>query len=197
MKKVYAGVGSRETPPEVLQEMSRLAECLAIAGWVLRSGAAPGADSAFEAGVHAASNDMLEIYLPWKGFAGHKSALYGTTTESLVMAETFHPAWGRLSDAAKKLHARNCHQILGLNLDDPVKFVVCWTPDGCESKRTRSRESGGTASAIVIGEKHGSLVFNLKNPGSRVRLTEYLRAESGIDVSWLGGKLDTKQENLF
>lgn len=192
--KAYAGVGSRETPPEVLLEMTRLAEELSVA-YLLRTGAAPGADTAFEAGAVAAGGER-HIYLPWKGFAGHPSSLYGTTPESLALAEAFHPAWDRLSDAAKKLHARNCHQILGHNLDEPVDFVLCWTPDGCESKNTRSRASGGTASAIVIGEKYGSLVFNIKNPASRIRLTEYL-AKDGIDVSWLGGKLETKQESLF
>ena len=44
----YAGIGSRRTPPELLDEMEVLGRQLAIADYVLRSGGAKGADSAFE-----------------------------------------------------------------------------------------------------------------------------------------------------
>ena len=48
--KVYAGIGSRETPDTVLAILEALATVLARAGFVLRSGGAPGADTACEAG---------------------------------------------------------------------------------------------------------------------------------------------------
>lgn len=63
----YAGVGSRETPEDVLQLMRQFAIKLANLGWVLRSGGAPGADSAFEAGCKEVQGRM-SIFLPWKGF---------------------------------------------------------------------------------------------------------------------------------
>ncbi len=194
MKKVYAGVGSRETPEDILAEMRRLGETLASTH-ILHSGAAPGADEAFEAGATAVGGEC-RIYLPWKGFNYHSSPLFGVTAAALEMAEREHPAWDRLSPAARKLHARNCNQILGDSLDEPVEFVLCWTPDGCESKKTRGRNTGGTASAIVLGEKYGRPVFNLKNEDSRARLTEYL-AQYGHDVSWLGGKRVLTQGGLF
>lgn len=194
MKKKYAGVGSRRTPEDVLDEMRRLGQVLA-SSHVLSSGAAPGADEAFETGAKAAGGDCL-IWLPWKGFNGHSSPLYGVTQAALEMASKEHPAWDRLSQAAQKLHARNCNQILGQNLDEPVEFVLCWTPDGCESRKTRNRDTGGTASAIVLGEKHGIPVFNIKNDDSRARLVDYL-AQYGHDVSWLGGKRKLQQAGLF
>ena len=46
----YAGVGSRSTPAEVLHWMESIGRGMARAGMVLRSGAARGADSAFERG---------------------------------------------------------------------------------------------------------------------------------------------------
>jgi len=33
--RFYAGIGSRETPQSVLQEMTRIAEALSMAGYVL------------------------------------------------------------------------------------------------------------------------------------------------------------------
>ena len=49
----YAGIGSRETPPTVLDLMGRFASQLSIQGWVLRTGMAGGADQAFYRGAHA------------------------------------------------------------------------------------------------------------------------------------------------
>ena len=44
----YAGVGSRETPPEILAEMTKIAQELATKKYSLQSGGAIGADMAFE-----------------------------------------------------------------------------------------------------------------------------------------------------
>jgi hypothetical protein len=43
--------------------------------------------------------------------------------------------------------------ILGKNLDEPVKFVVCWTPGG--------KVVGGTGVAIQIAHKNNIPVINL------------------------------------
>lgn len=66
----YAGVGSRETPHEILALMTDVAKILGQHGWTLRSGGARGADTAFEDG---AKGFKREIYLPWRGFNGHLS----------------------------------------------------------------------------------------------------------------------------
>jgi len=47
-KMIYAGVGSRETPPEMLKKMTAISKKLAAQGYVLQSGGAIGADMAFE-----------------------------------------------------------------------------------------------------------------------------------------------------
>ena len=46
----YAGVGSRETPQDVLKIMWKIGKHLADKGYTLRSGGARGADAAFENG---------------------------------------------------------------------------------------------------------------------------------------------------
>lgn len=143
----YAGIGSRETPVETLRLMTRIARSLGARGYVLRSGAAPGADSAFEDGAK-----RKEIYLPWKGFNGHASVRLPKPA-AFRMAAAHHPAWDRLSDAARALHARNSQQVLGLNLDEPARMVICWTPYG--------RGEGGTGQAIRIARAHHIPVFDL------------------------------------
>jgi predicted Rossmann fold nucleotide-binding protein DprA/Smf involved in DNA uptake len=42
--KFYAGIGSRETPPDILEWMTSLAANLETMNYVLRSGGAQGAD---------------------------------------------------------------------------------------------------------------------------------------------------------
>lgn len=179
----YTGVGSRKTPTSVLDDMARLAEQLAPL-LTLRTGAAEGADAAFEKGCLEAKGPA-DIFLPWQGYNGHPSRLYEGCSRSLNLASTLHPAWDDLSDGAKKLHARNCYQVLGKTLDTPSEFLVCWTPDGCESAKTRRKNTGGTATAIVLAERNGIPVFNLANDDARRRLKDFLAHHFALGASWL------------
>lgn len=151
----YTGIGSRQTPADILADMTRVASNLELTGFTLRSGGAAGADSAFEAGVEHYQHK--EIYLPWRGFNNNASGLYGVSEPALAMAEKYHPAWHRCSPAARKFHARNCYQVLGQSLNDPSDFVLCWTPNG--------QVEGGTGQALRIAQHHGIPIFNMQQPG--------------------------------
>lgn len=149
MINCYAGIGSRTTPNDILVQMYNIAVLLAKKGYILRSGGADGADSAFEKGCDSV-NGKKEIYLPWKGFNNNKSELYKPTQEAFETARANHPRWFYLKDGAQKLHARNSHQILGLDLKSPVKFVICWT-----------QESGGTEQALRLARNNEIQIINL------------------------------------
>lgn len=165
----YAGVGSRRTPEPVLAMMTRIAERLSVLGYTLLSGGADGADEAFRQGAKL-NKGKAEIYRPWPD---HKMVLDSWRGQRVIvpdrpmfdkaeaLVQPTHPAWNRLSEAAIKLHSRNAMQCLGENLDNPVDFVVCWTPDGCINGQTRTRETGGTATAIVLAANHGIPVVNM------------------------------------
>lgn len=154
--KPYSGIGSRQTPKHILEIMTKTAEVLATRGFTLRSGGAGGADTAFEAGA-----GEHEIYLPWPKFQGSSSQLIVQPGKAFNIASEFHPTWDRCSQGARKLHARNVHQVLGMDFNHPSKFVLCWTPDGCTGMATRTRKTGGTGMAISIAEHYGIPVFNL------------------------------------
>lgn len=165
MSRCYAGIGSRETPAAVRAQFELLANDLGDAGWILRSGGADGADAAFEQGL--SPSHQREIYLPWPQFNGNQSRLYKPTEAAYDLARQFHPAWERCSPAARKLHARNMHQILGPDLDDPVAFVACWTRDGTGA--------GGTGQALRLATAQDIPVFDF-GAGHHVRqaLQEWL-----------------------
>lgn len=158
MSNFYAGIGSRETPPDILRRMTQIGLNLARQGWTLRSGGADGADSAFEAGAMEARREwraqpMPEIYLPWCGFNNHDSVLFGRalSRECEHIAARNHPRWAWLSDAERKLHSRNTAQVLGANCDSPSAFVLCWTKGG----------QGGTAQAIRVATHYGVPVYDM------------------------------------
>lgn len=167
----YAGIGSRKTPVNQLERMTRAAIRLARIGYTLRSGGADGADTAFERG----AGSLKEIFLPWVGFNGHQiGALANPTRDAEEIASSVHPAWGRLSPAAKKLMACNTHQILGADCAHPCRFVLCWTPDGAESEADRGPGTGGTGQAIALADRRGIPVFNFARKDTGERLLRFL-----------------------
>ena len=162
--KYYAGVGSRKTPNAVLELMKDIAKTLEKKGYTLRSGGCTGADSAFADGT-----ETKDIYIPWRTYNNiTKYKRNSPEVWTYKIAKSLHPAWDRCSQGAKKLHARNVHQILGDSLDPkPCEFVVCWTPSG--------RKVGGTATAIKLADKNNIKVYNLAKPKDRKALNERFR----------------------
>lgn len=161
--RFYCGVGSRQTPNDILKFMTKVAEFLATKNFVLRSGHADGADWAFELGAGGKS----VIYLPWKGFSSER-LVYG---ESIIDNELYEKNYDKLIElkirfkyvtrsagwAIKQLHGRNYCQVLGHKKEDnPVEFVVCWCPED-----KRGNPIGGTATAIKLAQLNNIPVYNL------------------------------------
>ncbi len=156
--------------------MERIAARLAKLGWTLRTGGATGSDQAFERGARAVGGSV-EVFLPWPGYNGYgeRGALTSPSREALELASTLHPAWGGLSQGVQKLMARNSHQILGVGLNDPVAFVICWTPDGAEHERECGPKTGGTGQAIRLASRRGIPVVNLARAGALERIADLVR----------------------
>ncbi len=157
----YAGIGARATPAAMLADMTVMAGWLARTGWHLSSGGADGADSAFAGGAPA---EQRTIWLPWRGYNGHRGPdcrVLSTAAMAACMeiAAPLHPAWQRCAPAVRKLHARNAAVLLGETLDRPVDAVVCWTAGG--------RDQGGTGMGIRIAEANHIPVLNLGSMSPR------------------------------
>ena len=150
MTNYYTGIGSRNTPPEILSLMSKIAIFLSKKNYILRSGGARGADLSFSKSI---DDNKKQIFLPWKGFNNNYNHKYPIKEDAQKMAEEFHPAWENCSEGAKKLHARNCYQVLGYDLKAPSKFIICWTPGG--------KLIGGTSQALRIALKNNIKIYNL------------------------------------
>lgn len=164
----YAGIGSRETPPEILSFMKMMGSILGTKGYILRTGGAPGADTAFLEGAVFGGGEY-ELFIPWRGFNNHHSngTVCGDDPQLQSIAAKFHPAWASLSRGPRALHARNVAQVLGRNTKDHSSFVLCWTKGGLGQ--------GGTGQAIRIAKGHNIPVLDLGKPETLDALRELLR----------------------
>jgi len=150
--KFYTGIGSRNTPTDILALMTEIAKVLDNDKYILRSGGAGGADEAFES-----ATPCKRIYLPWSGFNGKqyngKEYLVPSYNEQWVL--DYHPNSHYLTAGMMKLMSRNTYQVLGDDLNTPSAFVVCWTSDG--------KASGGTGQALRIAKDFNIPIYNLYN----------------------------------
>ena len=167
-ERAYAGIGSRETPQNILDTFKWFGGHFGLTGGMpsssvirLYSGGALGADMAFETGCRSVDGPM-RIFLPWKGFGAkwgrvpHPADHHQPSADAMLMVKDLIRKHGDFSAAAPewmlKLIARNMHQILGETLDTPVECVFCWTKGG--------QDVGGTRWAIRAARKHGIPVWN-------------------------------------
>jgi hypothetical protein len=150
----YAGIGSRETPTDVLKVMTIFARYAYTSKRLLVTGGAKGADSAFMAGV--TDPNGMKVY-----------RAEDATKGAIALASKYHPNWAACSEYVKKLHGRNMMILLGHDLSTPVNYVVCWTPNGAIV--------GGTGQALRAANEHNISVYNLYNSSIMEIVTEQIK----------------------
>jgi|GEM_PF-547433 len=150
----YAGIGSRSTPDSILILIGEIAAVLADHGLILRSGGAPGADTAFEAGCDQ-RNGEKEIFLPWKGFNRNPPPLHPPPKKAAEIEVTVHPSWRAVKSWHRTFQARNVQQVYGSILDTSFNCVLFWAEE--ENGRVR----GGTATAAHLAREMEIPTFNL------------------------------------
>lgn len=164
----FAGIGSRAAPEEILNKMTKYASILERLGYKLRSGKAKGSDKAFEKGISNPKNKEI--------FTSGQAQPWAFDYVRKCMPND-RPAYDdpkgyvNWDPYIKGLLARNMQQILGINGDAPVDFVVCWTPpeDYATSK------VGGTGYAIRCAQINNIPVYNLVFPDEVLALEEKIR----------------------
>ncbi len=155
----YAGIGARATPADVLLMMRVAAARLAERGFILRTGGAEGADRAFFDGAQSVGG-RIELYLPWPTFwtpPSFASVEFQTypSREAYQLAQRYHSNWKNLRRSIRSLHARNAHQVLGHTLDEPAKFILCWTPEGAASVARARRSAWHPTTASLSSTSAG------------------------------------------
>ena len=172
MEIYYSGIVSRTAPKDVLVMMEKIGRILAQKGFILRSGAAEGCDTAIEKGCDSV-NGKKEIYLPWPKFMDHKSDLFNHHPRAEEIAFQYHPNLYSQNAPVVKLMTRNSHQVLGKDMKTKSKFIVCYCPVDKNGVL-----QGGTSQAIRVAEGEGNgkiKIFNLFFKDKLEDLKEYIK----------------------
>ena len=171
-QRIYAGIGSRETPAEVQGIMRALAAKMEQDNWLLRSGGARGADAAFEAGVSNPAHRA--IFLPGQSFNGRRAGPGGYYdaqqlpgwTEALGTVTRYHPSRGY------QLAATEMAQSGGLPLATVEEKRRRFGPKTDRSGRplTLEEEASGVALGVSLQARNAMQVAgpNLNRPADRI-----------------------------
>jgi hypothetical protein len=175
----YAGIGSRQTPNEVLDQMTEVAKMLEERGYTLNTGMTfggkeEGADAAFSRGT-----TKKNLFAPEKDGA-----------REITIAKEVHPNPSALSPGAMKLMARNTNQVFGANLDTPVDFVLFYAE---ETKTIRPK--GGTGQAVEMARRKGIPTINMANADWKEQLTAVLSRKTKIQPEGLPGINNNNQNS--
>jgi len=152
----YAGIGTRYPSEEQAALCSKIGTYLAVRGYVLHTGAAPGVDQLFTRAALKAGGRVV-LHLPWPK---HEQEFRDSIPKELQQfvevrvlqskkkerdhiafdsVDEYHPASTRLSWGALCLHARN-YRIVVPEDDHPVDFVLAYP----------SPHGGGTMQGVRI-----------------------------------------------
>lgn len=173
--QTIACIGSRETPPVILNWMVEIGAALVRSGCEIRSGNAPGADQAWARGGNSVDPRRVTLCLPWEDFE-EKAIIPGNVVRVLRLAESehyvrdvrdTHPNFAALSSGSVRLHARNAMIVDGVHL-----VLGALNPD--------KPGGGGTGSAFRIAHRYKVCALNVADAGIRGMIEQ--RLARGEDV---------------
>jgi hypothetical protein len=167
--KAYAGITNPDTPPDIVQQIAKLASRLSESGYTCRTSGGSEGDDAFEN-----NSTLSEVHIPWKKFNNKETKFNKNLPEAADLVKPFHPTFDAMKPAVQAIIARGAHVILGQNLQSPVQFVLCWSADGLENAKDRGIKSGFIGIPIALAATNRIPVFNLKNPDALQRLKNWL-----------------------
>lgn len=161
--KYYSGIGSRETPIEICEIMSKIGKKLELKGWTLRSGGAKPKNKK----PRTASADLaFEKYVKNKYIYTVKNFDFSEPNYSFCRNEVLsvldkHINLDDYDGWCRTLLLRDINQVLGSvkTTLEKSKFLICYT----KSEDYSRYDIGGTRIAVRCALKHGIKVYNLVN----------------------------------
>lgn len=166
----YAITAGKETPPDVIEKLCRMARDFSVKGLTVRI----GADGPVENAIDDAVVIKKELILPWKDFNNKNSKFTFTNERAMVIAKQFHPTFDNMKKGIQLILAKNARLILGNKMDSPARFFLTWTEDGIDNIKHKTAKTGFTGHPIAIASAAGVPIFNLGNPEAERKLNEYL-----------------------
>lgn len=102
-----------------------------------------------------------QFHIPWKGFNDiPEEDVYSYTTDCAKELLKKH-VMVELPDNIMPIAAAKVNILMGRSCENPSKFCVLWTPDGAETVKELSRETGYLGTVIRLCNKFQIPVYNL------------------------------------
>lgn len=187
-----ACIGNRNPARDVLRALYNIGRHLVLAGHIVVSGNARGADQAYGRGVNSVDRRRLHLHLPWAGYeqqAIRTGNVVRVTWDAryFKIAAQHHPAWTELSNGATRLMARNVAIVESSDL--VIAYPSLAKPWG-----------GGTGHGMTVARAMGKPVVDLARGEGLEHLFQALKdlpwpldQDMLLDATWLqrlGGRLD-------
>lgn len=165
MKKTFAfaGVGPRNTPSDVLAEMTAMGELFASLNWIGCSGFGQGADQAW---LEKVPHKQQEVWLPWGNYNRAQldtdkekrfRILVPTEVMNSIASKHYAQNWNAASQGVRLLMMRNVAIMLGNHGNQPVDLVAYW-----QSEENEFSMFGGTNHGIRVAVEAGIPCFNIR-----------------------------------
>ena len=147
---ICTGIGSRKINKNIEKQLLFIVKILNLLDIKVRTGDAIGSDACFR----KAKNKEV--------FTANDA-----TERSMRIASQIHQNWNACDEYSRKLHGRNIFQVLGINMEHPSDFLVCWTKDGISK--------GGSRTAIELAKQNCIPVFNIAKKNDIFNLFKFLK----------------------
>jgi hypothetical protein len=192
----YTGIGSHETPDDILILMRRIGYIMAMKGVALRTGEADGADRAFYKGVVDA-NKIHRVKFKNEVFVADSPKEYHCVNDIVNIfssdlmstapiqgfretAVRIRGSWDNLSYFGAMRHIRNVAQVLGVDGNSPSRGMICWAKPVNPPKMTDTQiryVEGETNTAYCTAILHNIPVYNLHDMEDRMYFEDWVNQE--------------------
>lgn len=188
-------IGSRDTPLPAQDAITDFAAAVQHNHGVVRSGGAPGADSACERGI--TDPHAKQIFLPYSNFNGVSAGVGVYVLDQLhsrhqrvaqEIASRFHPNWEAVlkKSTSVKMMTRNVFQILGPELKSPSDIVVMWAKGTRVSIAKKDHQNrifevpGGTGLAVRLAHHLEIPILHVDLPEHQTIIEAYRQGDETL-----------------
>jgi len=171
----FAVVTNGEVPEDIAEDIVKIGEVLYSKGFKFRF----NGDSRSSTGISLVAKNpgKVDVFLPFKKFNTDLNATITKPSPTAYgHAAYYHKGFKKLPNFVRAMISIDTHLVLGAESKAPIKFLICYSDDGAETKKDIDYKKTGFASFLIgMCCDLDIPVFNLGKSGSKERLSSYVK----------------------